>query len=248
MKRFICVLGGKGGTGKSMCSRVLADRLLRENKSPLLIDGDGDVGQLLQFYGARDDSGNFIKQTPENGVLAAPITTDKGRDNFVTMIEYDSDIVLCDMPAGSLANMIKIEEEVGIIELLQEREYAVTMVIVISPYKASIRDVKMMLDFFADSEVSFIVVRNESFGDDEDFELWISSKGRKMLQEMGIEIRMPKIVTGPLAAVDALNLKFSDAILHTKIKLPWRSRIKRWMNGFDDELNKIKTEIGLDDS
>ncbi|WP_186198956.1 hypothetical protein [Burkholderia gladioli] len=37
-KRFVMVCGDKGGTGKSLMTRVLADRIRREQRDALLID------------------------------------------------------------------------------------------------------------------------------------------------------------------------------------------------------------------
>ena len=62
------VISDKGGTGKSIFSRALADRLRRDRIDSLLVDGDGTVGQLLQFYGERDEAGRLQEQTPDRGV------------------------------------------------------------------------------------------------------------------------------------------------------------------------------------
>src|SRR5512143_2166836 len=100
MKRWIMVVSDKGGTGKSIFSRAVADRLRRATANALLVDGDGTVGQLLQFYGERDDTGRLREQTPEHGVMPFLMTGGiKDRDALVNMLDYDKPVVLCDLPA-----------------------------------------------------------------------------------------------------------------------------------------------------
>lgn len=66
MKRFVMTISDKGGSGKSVTARKLADYYRANGRDDvLLVDGDGEVGQLLKFYGERDANGRITaKQTP----------------------------------------------------------------------------------------------------------------------------------------------------------------------------------------
>src|SRR5512144_1647639 len=137
-KRWIMVGSDKGGTGKSIFSRALADRLRRDRVNALLVDGDGTVGQLLQFYGDRDETGRLCEQSPDSGVMPFAMTGGvKDRDALVNMLDYDKAVVLCDLPAGSITFLRQLEQEVGLIDLVTLQGYRLTLVNVISPYRAA---------------------------------------------------------------------------------------------------------------
>ena len=177
MKRWIMVISDKGGTGKSIFSRALADRLRRDRIDRLLVDGDGTVGQLLQFYGERDEAGRLREQSPESGVMPFMMTGGvKDRDALVNMLEYDKTVVLCDLPAGSITFTRQLEHDVGLFDLVAQHGYRLTLVNVISPYRAATRTVSQMIELGGD-RADYVVVENAWFGDQEDYILWYGGDG-----------------------------------------------------------------------
>lgn len=252
MKHFVMVLTDKGGTGKSMLTRAIADRYARDSIKALLIDGDGEVGQLFQFYCRVDEKGKPVKQSAGNGVLTMRFTGDeKERDKLFAMIDYDLPVVLVDMPAASLTALAKMDAEVGFFDELNRSGYRLTLINVLSPFQSSTRTVKQMIDL-AGKKADYVAVINRWFGDNEDFYMWLGdsnnppSQGRKMLPDIGgIEIELPKIQTGVLVAMDDLMLTFSDACESPSLSRPHRSRLIRWMKDTDIQLDKISHLIGL---
>jgi len=94
IKQIFLVLSDKGGTGKSIFSRGLADYIVRNNKQneTLMVDGDGEVGQLLQFY-------------REYGVISAQIIDQEKRDQFINILESEKKFIIVDLPAASISHL-----------------------------------------------------------------------------------------------------------------------------------------------
>lgn len=252
MKHFVMVLTDKGGTGKSMLTRAIADRYARDGIKALLIDGDGEVGQLFQFYSKVDVAGNPVNQAAGDGVLTMRVTgEEKERDKLLAMLDYDLPVVLVDMPAASLTALARMNTEVGFFDELKRSGYRATMINVLSPFQSSTRTVKQMIEL-SGKNADYVAVINRWFGDDEDFYMWLGdtsnppSQGREMLPAFGgIEIELPRLQTGVLVAMDDLMLTFSNACESAFLSRPQRSRLIRWMKDTDIQLDKISHLIGL---
>jgi len=234
-KHIILVLSDKGGTGKSVFTRALADYLIRKqlHEDLLLVDGDGEVGQLLQFY-------------KDYGVISAQIINPDKRDQFIDILASDKPLVLVDLPAASITHLALLDEEIGFFDLVSDHGYQLTLCNVISPFKASIRSVKAMIEL-ADNKANYVVVKNRFFGQDEEFHLYDAGKGKDALKKhQGIEIELPVIATGVLAEIDRRNIPFYTAMSDLSIKLAYRCRINRWFHAFDQQIEKLDLKLGTE--
>jgi len=222
------VLSDKGGTGKSLFTRGLADYIVRnkQQNNTLFVDGDGEVGQLLQFYKVY-------------GVISAQISDQEKRDNFVDILESEKELIVVDLPAASISYLAKLEQEIGFFKILEQYDYKLTLCNVLSPFKASIRSVKASIEL-AGTQANYVVVKNRFFGSDEEFHLYHDGQGKKLLEKhKGLEIELPSISTGVLAKLDAHNLSFLNALNNHSIKLAYRCRINQWLHSLDIELDKL---------
>jgi len=227
-KHILFICSDKGGTGKSMLSRAIADFIIRKQLEDItqLVDGDGEVGQLLQFY-------------REHGVLSAQIIDAEKRDDFVDILKSDKTFIIVDLPAASITHLQELEKEIGFFDLLNEHNYQLTFLNVISPFKASIRSVKSMIELAGD-KAKYVVIKNRFFGNDDDFHLYEESKGKKTLeQHSGLELELPSLSTGLLAIIDANNLTFNYVVTDPKMKIAYQCRMKRWLQSVDTELLKL---------
>lgn len=228
-KRLIMVLSDKGGTGKSLFTRGLADYLIRHQliNSVLLVDGDGEVGQLLQFY-------------KDAGVISAQIMDEKYRDEFMDILESQKPLIIVDLPAASISNLAKLDKEINFFQVVKNCGYQLTLCNVMSPFKASVRSVKAMIEL-AGTGANYVVIKNHFFGDDSDFHLYESGRGKKALvKHSGLEVSMPKISTGVLAELDAKNLPFCQAVDDVQLKLAYRCRVNQWLKEFDAQIQGLK--------
>jgi len=227
-KHILFICSDKGGTGKSILSRAIADFIIRKKieEETLLVDGDGEVGQLLQFY--RDHS-----------VVSAQIINAEKRDDFVEILKSDKAFIIVDLPAASISHLQQLEEEIGFFDLLDKHNYQLIFLNVISPFKASIRSVKAMIELAGD-KAKYVVIKNRFFGNDDDFHLYETSKGKKTLEQHdGLVLELHALSTGLLAIIDAHNLTFNFVVTDTKMKIAYQCRMKRWLNLVDSQLLKL---------
>ncbi|MFX1716147.1 cobalamin biosynthesis protein CobQ [Paraburkholderia sp. A1RO-5L] len=254
MKRFVMVCGDKGGTGKSLMTRALADRIRRDRHDALMIDGDGEVGNLFQFYAKLDDQGEPATDQLEEGVVPIRFTgPERERDQLLTAIDLQRPLILADLPAASLTQLKQFDADTGFFGELARGGYRPTLVNVLSPFSASTRTVREMIEL-AGNQADYVVAINQWFGDREDFFLWYgnantcANPGRAMLQESGgVEITLPNLQAGVLVAIDDLMLTFSDAREDTRLTTPQRSRLHRWMQALDTQLDDAAKYLGLED-
>lgn len=252
MKRFVMVVQDKGGTGKSIISRFIADRYARDGVKALLVDGDGEVGQLFQFYCKVDADGNAVVQSAGDGVLTLRFTgIEKERDRLISFLDMGMDTVLVDMPAGSIKALTEFDRETGFFDELEKCGYRATLINVLSPFQSATRTVAEMVGI-ASNKADYVAVVNRWFGDDEDFYMWFGdannapSKGREILRShSGIEIEFPKVQTGVLVAIDDFMLPFHRAVSDERLSRVQRSRLYRWMKTSDIELDKIAQFINV---
>ena len=253
MKRFVMVSGDKGGTGKSLMARALADRIRREQYDALLIDGDGEVGNLFQFYATLDENGEPVADQMPDGVVPIRFTgPERERDQLLAAVDLGRSLILADMPAASLTQLKQFDSDTGFFAELTCADYRATLVNVLSPFSASTRTVREMIEL-AGEQADYVVAINPWFGDREDFFMWYgnatcsASPGRTMLAESGgIEIALPKLQAGVLVAIDELLLTFSAAREDTRLTTPQRSRLHRWMQAVDAEFDQAAEYLGLE--
>ncbi|MGD7037272.1 hypothetical protein [Methylotuvimicrobium buryatense] len=233
-KKLILNLSDKGGTGKSLFTRGVADYLIRRQlqSQTLLVDGDGEVGQLLQFY-------------KSDGAISAQITDEEKRDQFVEILESQKALIVADLPAASITHLRRLNDEIDFFRVVGDYGYQLIFCNVISPFKASVRSVKAMIEL-AGGHADYVVVKNRFFGDDGEFHLYESGQGKKALaQHGGLEINMPKISTGVLAELDAKNIPFWRAIDDVQLKLAYRCRVNQWLKDLDVQLDRLQLTENL---
>lgn len=176
MKRFVLVISDKGGVGKTLMARVIADRIRRDGLDALLIDGDGEIGGLYQFYAKLDANGEPLADQVDGGVVPVRFTgTDRERDQLLAAVDLDRPLVLADMPAASLTALRRVDDETGFFAELARAGYRVTLVNVLSPFSASTRTVREMIEL-AGKQADYVVAINRWFGDDEDFFMWTGNE------------------------------------------------------------------------
>ncbi|EIF28990.1 CobQ/CobB/MinD/ParA nucleotide binding domain-containing protein [Burkholderia sp. Ch1-1] len=255
MKRFVMVCGDKGGTGKSLMTRALADRIRREQRDALMIDGDGEIGNLFQFYAKLDQQGEPVSDQVDNGVVPVRFTgPERERDQLLAAVDFSRSLILADLPAASLTQLKQFDSDTGFFAELARNDYRPTLVNVLSPFSASTRTVREMIEL-AGKQADYVVAVNQWFGDREDFFMWYGhatsppSSGYTMLPDYeGIEIAFPRLQAGVLVAIDELLLTFSDARGDTRLTTPQRSRLHRWMQAVDAQLDEAAKYLGLAES
>lgn len=235
-KKYVyIIITDKGGTGKTLFSRTLAYKLIADGRNPLLVDGDGEIGGLYQFH--------------KDSLTVRFTGTEKDRDELMSILDSNRDTILVDMPAASITSLAIFDEDVKFFEEIKKEGYTLVLINVFTPFKASIRTIKQMVELAGDN-AKYVAVQNTNYGDDDDFFLWFGddnaglqpAKSKIALEQAGgLEIKFHKLQTGVLVAMDLTNTNFADAMGDkSPLKRVHKSRLHTWLKLMDGELSKIE--------
>lgn len=256
MKRFVMTISDKGGAGKSAIARLIADYFFVTKMKALLVDGDGEVGQLAKFYAERDENGRIKKQqTPGIGVLHFALHGQQSdREKIATVLDHGADLILCDFPAAGLTVLEQLQASVGLLDDIKAEGYKPVFVNPITPFAASMRTVKRMINM-GGSDSEYIVMKNNMFTEGaEDWIVWdgceeagITPSGGKnaLAQVGGIEIELPKLRLGAMSLIDEFNLTFEAACNDRRMPRYHRKYTQIWRKSCHETLDQIAEKIGV---
>lgn len=268
-KRVIFVCSQKGGAGKTTFARGLLEALRFEGHTVAAYDADGPVGQLLQYEGRRDKKGLLIpKQDPTQGCGHFDIRDDDDRDILLNALADAPPILLFDLPGGVVGELGNVldggDAPHGLFDEYRARGYAVTVVVVMTLVKASVRTVQHSIESFGHA-VDYLAVKNLAYGaaddfinfdgcDQDDISLPVSEGKRLLLEHGGQVLHMPALDPRSYAWLDVFDLSYLEAIgersggaRSAKRRLPVadQSRIKRWFIDFDEMLMPARSVLGF---
>lgn len=260
MKRAIFIVSQKGGSGKTTFSRALLDHLrLVRGMSVAAFDADGEVGQLLQFYGRRDGRGELLApQDPLTGVGAFDLRRPDQRGMVADALDIGAETLLFDFPAGSLGDLCGvIGGGRGVLPLLDEYDregVRITVVVVISNVQASAHNVLTTMDAFRD-RVDYVVAKNLFYGGPEDFlffdgftgadgRLYGGQAREALLRRNGRLVAMPALPGREYALCDMYCLGFSEALTHKALKRSERGAIGLFLREFGTALDEAAPLFG----
>ena len=151
MNRIHFVGGEKGGVGKSVLARVLAQYYIDKGKPFTAFDADLSHGALVRYYGDYSqpvDIGNF-----ESADQIAEVCAEQGCD------------VLVDLAAQSARNVDRWMAESGLIEFASEMGLVVTLWHVMDDGSDSVRLLDKTLATYG-AGPQYVIVRNFGRGGD----------------------------------------------------------------------------------
>ena len=111
MRNIIATISGKGGVGKTTLARLIGETLRERAPNALLVDGNGSVGQFLQYLGERGTDGKLASPQPEpEGVRVFNLHGDeRDRDQILNLLESNRDTIFIDLPAESLQMLERLQ-------------------------------------------------------------------------------------------------------------------------------------------
>jgi hypothetical protein len=217
MSNIHFVGGEKGGVGKSVVARVLAQRFIDHNVPFAGVDADQTHGVLARFYA------EYTQQVS----LTAPESADQILDRALGANRE----VLVDLPGQSAQALRAWLNGADVLRFGSEMGITFTYWHVIDGGFASVSELAQALDFFG-GKLRHIVVKN--FGRGSDFRAFEQSAARAHLDRLGgCIVEFPELYTASMLAIDHSGLSFWAAIHSAegeRVLRPLdRQRVRLWL-------------------
>ncbi|MDM0111094.1 mobilization protein [Variovorax sp. J22R133] len=210
--------GEKGGVGKSVTARLLAQYFIDRNKPFVGFDTDRSHSSFTRFYQG----------------FASPVVVDsfEGLDTVVNGFESNPhQSVIVDLAAQTLAPLSKWIKESDLFSLFAEMGIAVNFWHVLDDCKDSTDLLGTLIDTFGDKP-NYIVVQN--YGRGSDFGLLLGSQSLSKANQNGAKvITLPRLHDASMRKIDAQNTSFwkaaNDKESPNALGLLERQRVKSWL-------------------
>lgn len=213
--------GEKGGVGKSLLARVLAQHFIDQGQAFIGFDTDRSHGALLRYYGD----------------YAAPMPLD-AHDSLDRVIEAAAEDpqrrVLVDLAAQTQTALTRWLDEAGVAEVAAELGVQLNYWHVMDAGRDAVHLLGRWLDG-PGGALPLVIVLNEVRGDR--FEQLADSGLLERAASQGARtLRLRKLPDAPLQKIDAEGSSFWAATQPGKLGLLDRQRVKTWLQRTTAEL------------
>jgi hypothetical protein len=216
----IHLIGGeKGGVGKSVVARVLAQYMIDKKLDFVGFDTDRSHGSLVRFYSD----------------FASPMLIDS-YESLDTMVELAAENagerILVDLAAQTHERLVKWIDESGVLEALGEHGLSLTYWHVMDSGKDSLSLLKNLFDRFG-SRMSYVIVLNQLRG--EHFDLFEKSAEKSQADALRAKvITVKRLNQEVISKIDAENASFwaaqqKGALNGHGLGILQRQRVKVWL-------------------
>jgi hypothetical protein len=220
--------GEKGGVGKSVVARLVAQYCIDKAIPFVAADADGSHGALIRFYAD----------------YARPIDLDEAGsvDQILELATESERRVIVDLPAQSDRLLAAWIEEAGILDLAGEAGVKLVFWHVIDDGKDALKTLDRLLTRYGE-RAKYCVVKNEGRG--KFFTLFEESETRATAERLGAAIvQLPELNPAVMQKIDRLDASFWAAAhgvgagpeTFTRME---RQRAKVWVTAAYDQLAKL---------
>ncbi|SAL33444.1 conjugal transfer protein TraL [Caballeronia udeis] len=227
---YIHFIGGeKGGVGKSLVARVLAQHFVDQNIPFMGFDTDKSHGALLRFYAD----------------FAAPAVLDR-HDSLDPIIEHaladPQRRILVDLAAQTQQSLGKWLDDADVLGLAQEHGLTLTWWHVMDAGRDSVGLLRQWLDQFG-GRIKLVIVLNEIRGDR--FEILETSGELARAEALGASvISLRRLPDTTMQKIDQHGASFWAAVNHpdratSGLGLLERQRVKVWLNRAYGEMGSL---------
>ena len=229
MTRIHLVGGEKGGVGKSVLARVLAQYHIDQGIPFKAFDGDLSHGALVRYYGDYSE--------------AVDIRNFESADRIVEEAVESGHDVIVDLPAQAASVLERWAADAGLVDLSNEIGVTLTLWHVMDDGTDSIRLLERTLNAYGEGP-DYVVVRN--YGRGNDFSLFDESEARTRAEAMGAHIMdLPGLHTGSMRKIDRVGASLwaaannKDEAIGPTLGLLERQRVKVWLNKVYTALDRV---------
>jgi len=219
--------GEKGGVGKSVVARVLAQYIIHHKLSFVGFDTDRSHATFQRFYGDYA-AHTVIEDYASLDRIAEAITADPDRQ------------VLVDLAAQTMPPLARWIDDSGLVALLAEERIPVRFWHVMDDGMDSLGLLGKLLDTYGTS-VSYVVVLNHGRGSD--FRSFHESAAKRTALERGAAIiELRRLHDASMLKIDRQTASFWAAVNHRGeqcLGLLERQRVKIWLAKTYEELARV---------
>ncbi len=225
----IHLIGGeKGGVGKSMAARILAQYFIDKQIPFLGFDTDRSHGALMRFYSG----------------FASPVTVDRYEmmDSIIEAAVAQPDRrILVDLAAQTHEFLTKWIEDSGVLDLADEAGFKLYYWHVMDTGKDSVDLLAKLLDRYG-NRLNYVLVLNQVRGDD--FSILKQSGVEERALALGArQATIKRLHDGAIQKIDASSSSFWAAKNAGDnghlLGLMDRQRVKMWLNSAYQEIEKV---------
>jgi hypothetical protein len=219
--------GEKGGVGKSLVARILAQYLIDRERPFLGFDTDRSHGALMRFYAG----------------YASPIVVDRyeSLDAIVEAAAADpARSILVDLAAQTQDALTRWMDDSGLLELSSELGLALTYWHVMDSGRDSVDLLKKLLDRFG-SRLNYVLVQNHIRGDDFDL-LEASGEKKRALELHARIINIKRLHEASMIKIDGHSSSFWSATQSADahaLGILERQRVKMWLKHAYNEIDTL---------
>jgi hypothetical protein len=229
MVRIDFIGGEKGGVGKSVVARLLAQYYIDNNVPFIAMDADKSHSTLLRFYS------DYGQQIVLNEFDSA--------DQIVQQALEQGKRVLVDLPSQSKSFLNTWLEENGVLDIAAECEIPVYFWHVMDD---GIDSLNLLDELLAKNfqPAQYVIVKNLGCGDD--FSLFENSPAKQIAEQRGASIlELNELHRSTMRKIDRLNFSYwaavnnKDTSMGTCLNLMERQRVKVWLRNTYQEFSKV---------
>ncbi|QEP43866.1 mobilization protein [Ectothiorhodospiraceae bacterium BW-2] len=231
MARIHFIGGEKGGIGKSVLARALAQYYLDRDKPFSAFDGDLSHGALIRYYA--------------DYAQPVDISHFESADKIIEVtVEHGCDVIV-DLAAQSSRNIDQWMSESGLMEITKEIDIVTTFWHVMDDGTDAIRLLEKTLNSYQ-SAPEYILVRNRGCGSD--FTPFEKSEAKIKADSFGAKIiDLPKLHASAMRKIDRIGASLwaaannKDEAVGPTLGLLERQRVKVWLNKTYAEFDRVLT-------
>jgi hypothetical protein len=227
MAKIHFIGGEKGGVGKSLMARVLAQYLIDRGEPFIGFDTDRSHGALMRFYSG----------------YASPVIVDRYEALDAIMeaaVEQPERRILVDLAAQTHDPLVRWMDDSGVLNLADESGIAIHYWHVMDTGKDSVDLLRRLLDRFGTS-LKYVLVRNQVRGND--FGVLEQSGEQARALGLGAKIvSVKRLHDGAINKIDATSSSFWNAKNgdnHAALGLMDRQRVKMWLRDVYRDLDDV---------
>lgn len=229
MSRIHFIGGEKGGVGKSVMSRLLAQYCIDKELPFAVFDADRSHGAMMRYYSDYSDSVDIANFASADRII------EHAAESGVTTI--------VDMPAQSAKLLKQWITDTELLELTDELGLNFTLWHIMDDGSDTLMLLQSMFDHYSD-RVDYVLVRN--FGRGNDFTYFNESETASKAKQLGAEVIDLLALHPPtMCKIDHIGSSFWAAANNTNANtgptmgLLERRRVKVWLSKAYEQLDSI---------